>query len=151
MYRITRGVLEVLLAHPGGPLFRNKDDGHWTIPKGEYEADEDALAAAQREFAEETSVQPPHARESYIDLGEITQKGGTIVRAWAFEGDCDAAKLVSNTFEMQWPPNSGRMQSFPEVDRCEFFTIVLAARKIKESQRPLLINLERQVSATARP
>ena len=151
MYRITRGVLEVLLAHPGGPLFRNKDDGHWTIPKGEYEADEDALAATQREFAEETSVQPPHARESFIDLGEITQKGGKIVRAWAFEGDCDAAKLVSNTFEMQWPPKSGRMQSFPEVDRCEFFTIVLAARKIKESQRPLLINLERQVSATARP
>jgi predicted NUDIX family NTP pyrophosphohydrolase len=151
MYRTTRGVLEALLAHPGGPLFRNKDDGHWTIPKGEYEADEDALAAAQREFAEETSLQPPKAREAFLDLGEITQKGGKIVRAWAFEGDCDPSKLVSNTFEMQWPPKSGRMQSFPEVDRCEFFTIALAAHKIKETQRPLLINLKRQVSAPARP
>jgi predicted NUDIX family NTP pyrophosphohydrolase len=139
MYRICDGALEVLLAHPGGPLFAKKDDGHWTIPKGEHDDDEDALAAAQREFAEETGIQP---RGPYLDLGEITQKGGKIVRGWAFAGECDPAAIVSNTFQMEWPPRSGRMQSFPEVDRCDFFTLDQARRKIKEAQAPLLDRLQ---------
>jgi predicted NUDIX family NTP pyrophosphohydrolase len=139
MYRICNGALEVLLAHPGGPLFAKKDDGHWTIPKGEYDDDDDALAAAQREFTEETSIQP---RGPFIDLGEITQKGGKVVRAWAFAGECDPAAIASNTFKMEWPPRSGRTQSFPEVDRCDFFTLDEANRKIKEAQSPFIERLK---------
>lgn len=143
MYRVQgerRATIEVLLAHPGGPLFAKKDDGHWTVPKGEYADDEDALEAARREFNEETGLtsSPP-----FIDLGEIKQKGGKLVRAWAFEGDCDPATIVSNTFEMEWPPKSGKRQSFPEVDRCAFFTLAQARDKIKPSQVPLLDALER--------
>lgn len=155
MYRVREGMIEVLLAHPGGPFFRNKDNGHWTIPKGEYGEDEDPLIAAQREFGEETGCQAPQAphapdsRDRYLDLGEITQKGGKVVRAWAFEGNCEPATLMSNTFEMEWPPKSGRMQAFPEVDRCEFFALADARRKIKEAQRPLLDALERQITTRA--
>jgi len=145
MYRMRGGTIEVLLAHPGGPLFRNKDDGHWTLPKGEHDNDEDPLAAAQREFAEETGLQP---QGPFIDLGEITQKGGKVVHAWAFAGDCDPATLVSNTFEMEWPPKSGRTQAFPEIDRCEFFPIGDAERKIKDRQRPLLEALQRHTATT---
>ena len=135
MYRERDGAIEVLLAHPGGPLFANKDLGHWTIPKGEYDEDEDPLEAARREFAEETGLTslPP-----YVVLGEIRQKGGKLVRAWAFKGDCDPATIVSNTFDLEWPPKSGKMRMFPEVDRCEFFSIEQAQRKIKESQIPLI-------------
>jgi predicted NUDIX family NTP pyrophosphohydrolase len=135
MYRVRVGVVEVLLAHPGGPLFAKKDHGHWTIPKGEHDDDEDALAAARREFHEETGVT---AREPFIPLCEIAQKGGKIVRAWAFQGDCDPAMIVSNTFDMEWPPRSGRMQVFPEVDRCAFFTLKEAEARIKDRQVPLL-------------
>ncbi|HVP72475.1 MAG TPA: NUDIX domain-containing protein [Phycisphaerales bacterium] len=139
MYRERDGAIEVLLAHPGGPLFAKKDLEHWTIPKGEYDDDEDPLEAARREFAEETGLtsQPP-----YIALGEIRQKGGKLVRAWAFKGDCDPSTIVSNTFELEWPPKSGKMQRFPEVDRCEFFSIAQATRKIKESQIPLIEALQ---------
>ena len=146
MYRI-RGGVEVLLAHPGGPLFATKDDGHWTIPKGEYAEGEDALAAAQREFTEETGLV---AREPFIRLGEIKQKGGKHVRAWAFAGDCDPTAIVSNTFELEWPPRSGRMQAFPEVDRCVFFRLHDARRKIKATQIPLLDALQAHVEPTGK-
>lgn len=135
MYRGNGKTLEVLLAHPGGPLFARKDDGHWTIPKGEYFDGEDPLDAAKREFKEETGLT---SAGPFIDLGEITQKGGKRVRAWAFEGNCDPSAIVSNTFELEWPPRSGLVQSFPEVDRCGFFSIVRAERKIKVTQIPLL-------------
>ena len=141
MYRVRGGHLEVLLAHPGGPLFAAKDDGHWTIPKGEYSASEDALAAAMREFEEETGVTP---RGPFLPLGSITQKGGKVVTAWAFEADdcVEAGAMTSNTFRLEWPPKSGRFQDFPEVDRCEFFTITQARSKIKDTQIPLLDALE---------
>lgn len=144
MYRIRDGAVEVLLAHPGGPLFAKKDDGCWTLPKGEYGDDEDALQAAQREFQEETGIAP---RGPFLPLGEITQKGGKIVIAWAFRGDCDPAQIKSNTFEMQWPPRSGRMQHFPEVDRAVFFTLEQAKSKIKDAQVPLLDTLARLVAS----
>lgn len=148
MYRMRSGVLEVLLAHPGGPLFASKDKGHWTIPKGEYDDDEDALAAACREFQEETGWT---ARGPFIPLGEITQKGGKVVSAWAFEGDGDPATVVSNTFEMEWPPRSGRTQAFPEVDRCAYFTMKDAEMRIKERQIPLLHALRDHLLAQRGP
>ncbi len=142
MYRVCDDVIEVLLAHPGGPYFASKDAGHWSIPKGEYEESEDPLAAAQREFTEETGL---IANAPFIELGEIKQKGGKLVRAWAFAGTCDPSSLISNTFELEWPPRSGRMQTFPEVDRSSFFTLDLAREAIKPAQLPLLDALERAV------
>lgn len=136
MYRIKDG-LEVLLAHPGGPYFVNEDT--WTIPKGEPEADEDLLVTAQREFEEETGLKPTG---TFIPLKSIQQKGGKIVHAWAFEGDCDPATLKSNTFTMEWPPHSGRQMEFPEIDRVEFFDVALAKRKIKPAQAALIDELE---------
>ena len=143
MYRTSQGTLEVLLAHPGGPYFVNKDDGAWTIPKGEPETDEDLLVTAQREFEEETGVQPAG---TYVALKPVKQKGGKIVHAWAFEGDCDPGALHSNTFAMEWPPKSGRRQAFPEIDRAEFFDLETARRKIKLGQEGLLDELESLVS-----
>jgi len=143
MYRTSQGTLEVLLAHPGGPYFANKDDGAWTIPKGEPETDEDLLVTAQREFEEETGVQPAG---TYVALKPVKQKGGKIVHAWAFEGDCDPGALHSNTFAMEWPPKSGRRQAFPEIDRAEFFDLETARRKIKLGQEGLLDELESLVS-----
>ena len=144
MYRVREGHLDVLLAHPGGPLFEKKDDGFWTIPKGEYSSDEDPLQAARREFQEETGV-TPHG--PYLPLGSITQKGGKVVTAWAFraEESYEPRLMRSNTFRMEWPPKSGRFAEFPEVDRCEFFTIEQAVRKIKNTQVPLIEALELQV------
>jgi predicted NUDIX family NTP pyrophosphohydrolase len=144
MYRVRGDTIEVLLAHPGGPYFVRKDHGYWTIPKGEYDDNEDALAAAQREFNEETGLQ---AVGPFIDLGEIKQKGGKYVRAWGFKADCDPATLVSNTFEMEWPPKSGQYRTFPEVDRCEFFTLDDARRRIKETQVPLIDALDAALNA----
>ena len=137
MYRV-RDELEVLLVHPGGPLWKNKDNGVWSIPKGEVETGEPLLAAAQREFTEETGLVygPP-----YIELGHITQRGGKIVHAWAFWGDCDPSAIHSNTFEMEWPPRSGRMGTFPEIDRAEFFCIGDAMLKINVAQGELLMRL----------
>ena len=132
MYRRNAsGDIEVLLAHPGGPFWKNKDAGAWSIPKGEYETPEEPLAAALREWAEETgfAAQPP-----YLPLGEIRQKNGKHVIAWAFEGDCDPARLVSNTFEIEWPPKSGRMQSFSEIDRVQWFGLDEARAKINAAQ-----------------
>lgn len=139
MYRITEGNIQVLLAHPGGPLFKNKNEGHWTIPKGEPEPAEDLLVAAQREFEEETGIKPCGP---FIELAPIKQKGGKVVHAWAFEGNCDLSQVVSNTFSMEWPPKSGRMKDFPEVDRAEFFDLNVARTKIKQAQVSLVDELE---------
>jgi predicted NUDIX family NTP pyrophosphohydrolase len=139
MYRIKDGVLQVLLAHPGGPYFANKDEGAWTIPKGEPDADEDLLLTAQREFEEETGIKP---MGPFVPLKPIKQKGGKIVHAWAFEGDCDPADIKSNTFTMESPPKSGRQQEFPEIDRAEFFDLAIARTKIKAGQEGLLDELD---------
>ena len=139
MYRHQGGQLQVLLAHPGGPFFKNKDDGAWSIPKGEIEADEDFLEAAQREFEEETSLKPVGP---FIELTPVKQKGGKVVHAWAFEGDCDLAKIISNTFTMEWPPKSGRQTEFPEIDRAEFFDLKTARQKINAAQARMIDELE---------
>lgn len=139
MYRIRDGRLQVLLAHPGGPFFKNRDKGAWTIPKGEIQPGEDLLAAAQREFEEEIGFTPAGP---FIPLMHVTQKGGKIVHAWAFEGDCDPAAIVSNTFALEWPPRSGRQLEFPEVDRAEFFDLAQSRRKIKAAQMALIDELK---------
>ena len=138
MYRIKDQILQVLLAHPGGPYFVNKDDGAWTIPKGEPDADEDLLVTAQREFEEETGVKPTGL---FIPLKPIQQKGGKIVHAWAFEGDCDPAASKSNTFKIEWPPKSGKQMEFPEIDRTEWFDLAMARKKIKAGQEGLIEEL----------
>jgi predicted NUDIX family NTP pyrophosphohydrolase len=140
LYRAKAAGLEVLLAHPGGPLFTRKDDGHWTIPKGEVEPGEELLAVARREFAEETGLEPPDGEP--IPLGSIVQKGGKVVHAWAIEGDLDPGTATSNTFEMTWPPRSGRRELFPEIDRVEWFGPDEARRRVKETQIPLIERLE---------
>jgi predicted NUDIX family NTP pyrophosphohydrolase len=138
MYRRSRGTLEVLLVHPGGPLWEKKDLGSWSIPKGEYEAAEEALAAAAREFQEETGLV---AGGPYTELTPIRQQGGKLVQAWAFEGDCDAESLKSTTFSLEWPPHSGRRREFPEVDRAGWFSIGKARQKILPAQADLLDEL----------
>jgi predicted NUDIX family NTP pyrophosphohydrolase len=139
MYRFKGGSLEVLLAHPGGPFFLRKDEGAWTIPKGEPDADEDLLLAAQREFEEETGINPTGP---FVPLTPITQKGGKIVHAWAMAGDCDPKAVRSNTFIMEWPPHSGKRQEFPEVDRAQWFDPPTARKKIKAEQAALVDELE---------
>src|SRR5262249_40437510 len=149
MYRLREGQLEVLLVHPGGPLFKNKDEGYWSIPKGEIEPDEDLLAAAIREFEEETGLEPGG---DFIELGAIVQKGGKIVHAWAFPGDWDASRpLLSNTFELEWPPRSGMLQRFPEIDRVGFFSVPDARQKLKPTQHPLLDRLETALQRKRQP
>lgn len=138
MYRRSMDKPEVFLVHPGGPIWSKKDKGAWTIPKGEYERDESPLIAAQREFGEETGFQ---ATGEFLDLGSIRQKSGKVVTAWAFEGDCDPAKLMSNTCEIEWPPRSGRRLEIPEVDRGRWFSIEEACNYIRQEQRPLLDKL----------
>jgi predicted NUDIX family NTP pyrophosphohydrolase len=140
LFRRRPAGLEVLLAHPGGPLFIRKDAGHWTIPKGEVEPGEELVAVARREFEEETGQAPPAG--PVIDLGNIVQKGGKVVHAWGLEGDLDPASAVSNTFEMAWPPRSGLRELFPEIDRVEWFGPEEARRRIKETQIPLIERLE---------
>jgi predicted NUDIX family NTP pyrophosphohydrolase len=142
MYRNNAGKLQVLLAHPGGPYFTNKDAGVWTIPKGEVEPGEDLLETAKREFEEETGITP---RGPFLALTPIKQKGGKIVYAWAFKGDCDPRGIVSNTFTMEWPPKSGRQMSFPEIDRADFFDVAAATQKIKSGQEALIDELTRIV------
>ena len=139
MYRGRSDAVEVLLVHPGGPFFAKKDKGAWGVPKGEYEAGEDPLDAARREFTEETGFP---AEGEFVELGTIQQKGGKIVVAWAFEGDCDPAALVSNTCEIEWPPRSRRMITIPEVDAGRWFTIAEAREFMREDQHPLLDRLE---------
>ncbi len=139
MYRVRNGRLEVFLAHPGGPFFKNKDRGYWSIPKGEIDSEEGALDAAIREFTEETGIIPAG---DFIPLGSVVQKSGKIVHAWAFAGDWDErTPIVSNTFEMEWPPHSGKTQQFPEIDRAGFFPVAEAMDIINEAQREFLRRL----------
>jgi len=140
LHRRTANGLEVLLVHPGGPIWARRDAGAWSIPKGEYEQGEDAAAAARREFAEELGTPAPDG--AMRELGEITQKSGKVVRAWAVAGELDAGAIASNTFTLEWPPRSGRMQQFPEVDRAEWFTIAAARARINPAQVALLDRLE---------
>jgi len=135
MYRHVGPQVEVLLVHPGGPYWRRKDDGAWSIPKGEIAAGEDAAVAARREFMEELGVMSVGRLQP---LGEVRQRGGKRVIAFAVHGDIDTQAVTSNTFELEWPPRSGKIQTFPEVDRAEWFTLPAAHAKILESQRPLL-------------
>jgi predicted NUDIX family NTP pyrophosphohydrolase len=142
LYRRAGFGLELLLVHPGGPFWAKKDLGAWSIPKGEYSAGEDALEVARREFEEETGARP---QGEYLPLGEVVQGGGKIVTAWALEGDFDPATLRSNTFEMEWPPKSGRKQSFPEVDRAQWFAPADARAKILRAQGELIARLEKAI------
>ena len=138
IYRRAPRALALLLVHPGGPFWAKKDDGAWSIPKGEYDEGEEALAVAKREFAEEVGAVPDG---EFIDLGEVIQPGRKRVRVWAVEGDFDVSRLQSNTFEIEWPPRSGRKQTFPEVDRAEWFAPEVARRKILAGQRPFIDRL----------
>lgn len=139
LYRGSGPGLEVLLVHPGGPLWARRDAGAWSLPKGEYGEDEDPLAAARREFTEELGAPAPEGEP--IDLGEVRQASGKLVRAWAVPGDLDAGTIASNTFTLEWPPRSGRMTEFPEVDRAEWFTLEQARERINPAQIPLLERL----------
>jgi predicted NUDIX family NTP pyrophosphohydrolase len=146
LYRRRGGAVEVLLVHPGGPFWAKKDDGAWGIPKGGYAPGEDPLAAAKREFREETGAR---AEGEAIALGAFRQSAAKIVEVWAVEGEFDPASLVSNTFSMEWPPRSGRMAEFPEVDRAEWFTPEESARKILAGQRPVLEALLRHLGLSS--
>jgi predicted NUDIX family NTP pyrophosphohydrolase len=139
MYRFRDGVLEVFLVHPGGPFGAKKDLGAWSIPKGEYPPEEDALAAAQREFAEETGCA---IRGDLLPLTPLKQPSGKLIAAWAFQGDCDPGAIRSNTFSLEWPPGSGRQVEFPEVDRAGWFTLDEAKAKIIRGQVGFLEELQ---------
>jgi predicted NUDIX family NTP pyrophosphohydrolase len=144
LYRTAGDAPEVLLVHPGGPFWARKDAGAWSIPKGEYGDDEDPRACALREFEEETGRALPPAE--LIDLGNVKQKGGKVVTAWAAEGDLDAESVRSNTFTMEWPPRSGRTAEFPEIDRAGWFGIDAAREKLVPAQAELLDRLLERVS-----
>lgn len=144
MFRRRAGRIEVFLVHPGGPLFAKKDAGFWGIPKGELQEGENPLAAAKREFEEETGMRPSG---EFIPLGSIVQKSGKKVLAWAFEADFDPAGLRSNTFRMEWPPGSGIMREFPEIDRAQWFGLDEAREKINPGQIGLLDELKRRVES----
>jgi predicted NUDIX family NTP pyrophosphohydrolase len=139
LHRLRDGQREVLLVHPGGPFWKNKDDGAWTIPKGEVAEGEDLLAAAQREFEEELGTKPVG---EFRELAAVKQKAGKWVHAWAVQGDLDTTTIKSNTFTMEWPPRSGKQAQFPEVDRAAWFPLPEARRKINAAQMPLLEYLE---------
>lgn len=138
-----RGGLEILLAHPGGPFWTKKDDGAWTIPKGVADADADALSAARREFTEETGF---IAAGDMIPLQAVRQRSGKTVVAWAFESDFDLEGFTSNSFEMEWPPRSGRIKSFPEIDRLAWFDYETGLKKIIAYQKPFLIELRKKIA-----
>jgi len=148
LYRHRRGTLEVLLVHPGGPIWARRDAGAWSIAKGEYETDEQPEAAARREFAEELGVAAPDGPAQ--DLGQIRQKSGKVVRAFALEGDIDAEAVVSNTCPLEWPPRSGRMIEIPEIDRAQWFDLDAAAEKLNPAQVPLLERLHQLVGSQQR-
>lgn len=142
LYRKRGDAVEVFLVHPGGPFWAKKDDAAWSIPKGEFEPDEDPLAAARRELAEETGVS---LEGPFEPLGELKQAGGKVVHAWAARGDCDPAAITSNPFTMEWPPRSGRMAEFPEIDRASWFSLETAATKLHKGQRPFLERLRERL------
>jgi predicted NUDIX family NTP pyrophosphohydrolase len=139
MFRESGKTHEVFLVHPGGPYWAKKDRGAWTLPKGEYDHGEEPLAAAQREFREETGFV---AQEPFLEIGSVRQKSGKVVKAWAFAGDCDPHALISNTCEIEWPPRSKKRVVIPEVDRGAWFSLTNARDSIREEQRPLLLRLE---------
>jgi predicted NUDIX family NTP pyrophosphohydrolase len=139
LYRIRDGELEILLVHPGGPFWKAKDAGAWSIPKGEMEPGEAPLETALREFEEELGFRPAG---SFVPLTAIKQKSGKIVHAWAIDGDCDPTVMKSNTFEMEWPPRSGKLQRFPEIDQAALFSVPTAVQKINPAQRGFLSELE---------
>ena len=139
LYRIAAGTREVLIVHPGGPYWARKDAGAWSIPKGEYEDGEDPQACALREFEEETGTRLPPGE--LAELGDVKQKGGKVVTAWAAEGDLDAGAVTSNTFTMEWPPRSGRTAEFPEIDRAGWFEIETAREKLVAAQAEFLDRL----------
>ena len=138
MYRLRGDVLEVFLVHPGGPYFKNKDAGAWSIPKGEFLDDEEPLAAAKREFEEETS-QPVNG--DFVPLGSVKLKSGKTVYAWAVEGDIDHETIISNTFEIEWPPRSGKKITIPEIDRAGWFNAAVAKQKINPAQAAFIETL----------
>lgn len=147
LYRRNENGLEVFLVHPGGPYWSKKDLGAWTIPKGEYTEAEDPLAAARREFLEETGFTVDGI---FVALGSIRQTGGKVVSVWALEGDCDPAKLTSNFCQLQWPPRSGKMIEIPEIDRGEWFSLHEAQHRILASQAPMLMRLVEAVDSAPR-
>jgi predicted NUDIX family NTP pyrophosphohydrolase len=147
LFRRGAGGAEVLLVHPGGPFWARKDLGAWSIPKGEHGDDEDALAAARREFEEETGTALPDG--PLTALGDIRQRGGKRVRAWALEGDFDPATVRSNTFELEWPPRSGRTQAFPEIDRAAWFGLDEARERLLGAQAPFLDRLREHLGGSA--
>jgi len=142
LYRFTQSGAEVLLVHPGGPFWQHKDLGVWSIPKGEVEANEDLLAAAKRELEEETGIAAP---EKYLALSPVKQKSAKIIYAWAAEKDVDASMIKSNNFEMEWPPKSGVMKSFPEIDKAAWFNEKDALEKIVIGQTPFVLELIRRL------
>jgi predicted NUDIX family NTP pyrophosphohydrolase len=145
LYRVRGAALEVFLVHPGGPYWHRKDQGAWSIPKGEVDNDVELLAAAQREFYEETGAR---VSGELLSLTPLKQPGGKVVHAWAVRGDIDPRSIVSNSFSMEWPPRSGKTQDFPEVDRGEWFTIEAAREKILRGQQGFLDELEELVALT---
>jgi predicted NUDIX family NTP pyrophosphohydrolase len=146
MFRRRAHDLEVLLVHPGGPFWAAKDLGAWSLPKGEHLAGEEPLAAARREFHEETGLIP---REPFLPLGEVRQPGGKLVTAWAFEGDCDCTAIKSELFSMEWPPKSGKLREFPEVDRAEWFSLPAAREKLVKGQAVFLDHLAEHLASSA--
>jgi predicted NUDIX family NTP pyrophosphohydrolase len=143
MFRRRDNELEVLLVHPGGPFWMKKDLGAWSIPKGEIQPGEEPLATARREFAEELGITP---EGKFAFLTPVQQKGGKRVQVWAFEGDCDPASVRSNSFQVEWPPRSGRMREFPEVDRAAFFNLAEAKLRINPAQIPCLEELKQKLA-----
>jgi predicted NUDIX family NTP pyrophosphohydrolase len=142
LFRKRPSGLQVLLVHPGGPFWKKKDLGAWSIPKGEYTEPEDPLAAAKREFAEETGIK---LDGDFLLLGAFKQPSGKMITAWALEGDCSVADIRSNTFTLEWPPKSGRQQEFPEIDRAEWFDLAEAHKRILKGQAAILDRLKSQL------
>jgi predicted NUDIX family NTP pyrophosphohydrolase len=146
MYRQKNGELQVLLVHLGGPFWKRKDAGAWFVPKGEINPGEQELAAALREFQEETGFTPAG---EYLSLGEVRHKGGKRVVAWAFAGDCDPTAINSNTFEMEWPPKSGKMSQFPEIDRAAFFSVAAAKETMHPAEFEFVVRLQEKLATAA--
>ena len=142
-YRLIKSAPEFLLVHPGGPFWKNKDAGAWSIPKGEFEEDEKPLAAAKREVFEELGID---ANGNFIELAPVKQKSGKIIYAWAMQKDVDVLQIKSNSFEIEWPPRSGKLQQFPEIDKAQWFSFEEASEKINEAQKNLLIELKHILS-----